>query len=189
MDTRLHDFLDGNPPNEGDSGLFKLPEERLEFAEHRKLRDAMRHNADNGVLTSTEKATMRAELATAIKMAPATPSSTGITSNISGRSEWYKRGAVLFLLGVVIGAGLFMALDAPATVVQRQVGVPVQAALPSTVPYAMPEPSAAEYDSLLQLLRESASETQNEKALRGSSHKKKGRSELSHPDNPTTGTR
>jgi hypothetical protein len=162
MKTTLHDILDGDLSEDNGGDLFGLPEERFEFAEHGKLREALRRNADVGGLTSAEKAEMRNGLAAAVGLTPSIPSAIAPVAT-GAASGWYLKGLAALILGVVIGAGLFMVLDKEPETVNRTIGVPVQTSVPSAVPFAAPEPAAgAGCDSLVQELRDSLKILQNQ---------------------------
>lgn len=173
MNTRLHDILDGDLPEGKGSGedFFELPEERQEFLEHGKLREAMRQNANVGGLSSTEKADIRAGLAAAIGLAPsaAAPLQGTTTAAPAAAAGWYGKGLAALLLGMVLGAALFMLLDSrEPQIVERTVGVPVQTATPSAVPFGIPEPAAgAMCDSLVDQLRDSLRILQDQAKSRG----------------------
>lgn len=176
MNTRLHDILDGDLPEGKGSGeeFFELPEERQEFLEHRSLREAMRQNANVGGLTSAEKADIRAGLAAAIGLVPSAPvplQGTAATAPAAtaGGAGWYGKGLAALLLGMVLGAALFMLLDnREPQIVERTVGVPVQTATPSAVPFGIPEPAAgAMCDSLVEQLRDSLRILQDQAKSKG----------------------
>lgn len=203
MNTRLHDILDGDwPEGKGkEEDLFQLPEEQQEFLEHRKLREAMRQNANAGGLTSAEKAEMRAGLAAAIGLTPsapvtaapqgaatptppAAPAATVITA---AGTSWYGKGLGALLLGMILGAGLFALLgnDSPK-VIERTVGVPVQTATPSAVPFGVPEPAAgAMCDSLVTQLRDSLRILQDQ--AKSSTKKRSPKAKWEPKEKPTTG--
>lgn len=169
MKTTLHDILDGDLSEDSGEELFGLPEERHEFLEHRKLHDALRRNSDVGGMTSTEKAEMRAGLAAAIGLTPAIPTAVAPATMGAGvGTGWLLKGFAALILGVVIGAGLFMVLDKEPEVINRTVGIPVQTAVPSAVPFNVPEPEAgAACDSLVDQLRDSLRTLQTQTKARG----------------------
>lgn len=177
MNTRLHDIIDGDlPAGKGsEEELFALPEERQEFQEHQQLRQAMRQNANVGGLTSAEKADMRAALSAAIGLTPLAPAPvaasppaatipTSVPMAAAAKGGWYGKGLAALLLGMILGAGLFMLLgDKDQKIIEKTVGVPVQTVTPAAVPFGMPEPAAgAMCDSLVDQLRDSIKLLQNQ---------------------------
>lgn len=158
MNTTLHEILDGEPSTDagGEGKLFQLPEERQEFLEHGKLREAMRQNADVDGLTSAEKGDIYAGLAAAIGLAPAGAPAAIAGAGASFGSSWIVKSLAAMILGIALGAGLFMLTDREPEAVQQKIGIPVQTIVPSAIPYGSPEPlPGAQCDSLVDQLRDS----------------------------------
>ena len=178
MNERLHNILDGNLSEEGDAGLFSLPEEKQEFLEHQKLRESLRQNSEVQTLTSGEKMAMKASLVAAIGFDDAAPSAaaetaaggTGMAATNAG-GNWYLKGFAALLLGIALGAGLFAVVDEDETTVQT-IGIAVESTVPSAVPFGLPGSGSGECDSLVQQLRDSLRMLQ-EKSQRSSSRRSK----------------
>ena len=187
MNERLHNILDGKPLEKGDDDLFALPEEKQEFLEHSKLREALRQNNEETSLTSSEKSSMQAAMAAAVGMesavpAPA-PAAVGSAPVSAGRS-WYAKGIAALVLGMALGAGLFALIDKNETTV-KQVGIVIESTVPSAVPHGFPGTlTGGGCDSVVQELRDSLRMMQ-QKSIR-SGHKKR-RKWQPKGELPTTG--
>lgn len=188
MNERLHNILDGNLSEEGDAGLFSLPEEKQEFLEHQKLRESLRQNSEVQTLTSSEKMAMQVSLAAAIGFdnpvpptAAATTSGTGMAAANAGKS-WYLKGFAALLLGIALGAGLFAVMDEEKETTVQTIGIAVESTVPSAVPFGLPSLDGNECDSLVQQLRDSLQIMQ--KKGRSSSYRSRS---YKRPEPPTTG--
>lgn len=196
MDERLHNILDGNVPEKGSEGLFDLPENRQALNEHRKLQEALRHNADAAPLSSAEKSAMGGALASAIGLEAAggsTATTQAVESGgsagtnapvVAGSSWWSLKGVGMFLLAMALGAGIFAVADNDEPVqITKTVGIPIESAVPSAVPFGLPGAGSSGCEAMIQQLQDSIRTLQNrQKSIRSRSTPRRP----SYPP-PTTG--
>lgn len=150
MNEQLHTLLDGEDPGGNSGPLFASEAERREFAEHRRLQQAMRRQTDVGALSASEKATMGAALAATIGLETPNPVPTSTPTTptalvpVAGRRRLI--GAAIFAAGIGLGAGLFALLDDDTADVTRTQGfiIPSETTTPALFPFALPEPTTAE---------------------------------------------
>lgn len=131
MNERLHSVVDGEASPDDLSGLSEG--ERLELAEHLRLQEALRGNAQFRGLTGAERDELRNRLVAAVNVSPSR------RNGVGGR---FGIGIAVLLIGILVAGAFFLAGDnpepTPSSVAQN---VEIGTISASFVPLELTEPA------------------------------------------------